>query len=368
MAESPGTATSTGQAEASSPLPPADSPELEGLADKTAATLATSLEKVTRATAALVGDAIPSGTVGAGQGAARYVFTHILVGDGIATNARAARILRAAAQENPPHGNLWYLLLVVVCASHSTNLTVASVARGRIAQSALANAAVGAGGGQSAADARDRAQSESAVHRQACGMIVRYNKYLVNDYYSEFRANLRGWAGALQIQAPAGRRAEAAERASALQRLYTERVLPNAALAVLNNGVTYREHCVPAPAAAECARDPAAYKRLLVEQLVGCLRPRLLNVSEHPTETRFFTFRQHEEAALLLVLLGVSSELRGECGALEEGAPVVSPRRHRAVLAPHRVVHAPHGSVARHVRQHRQGGGEAADGGLFRGR
>ena len=148
--------------------------ELEGLADKTAATLATSLEKVTRATAALVGDATPSGTVGAGQGAARYVFTHILVGDGIATNAKAARILWAAAQENPPHGNLWYLLLVVVCASHSTNLTVASVARGRIAQSALANAAVGAGGGQSAADARDRAQSESAVHRQACGMIVRY--------------------------------------------------------------------------------------------------------------------------------------------------------------------------------------------------
>ena len=100
-------------------------------------------------------------------------------------------------------------------------------------------------------------------------MIVRYNKYLVNDYYSEFRSNLRGWAGALQVQDPAGRRAEAAERASALQRLYTERVLPNAALAVLNNGVTYREHCVPAvpaPAAAECARDPAAYKRLLVEQ------------------------------------------------------------------------------------------------------
>ena len=285
MAQSPGTATSTGQAEASSPLPPADSPELEGLADKTAATLATSLEKVTRATAALVGDAIPSGTVGAGQGAARYVFTHILVGDGIATNARAARILRAAAQENPPHGNLWYLLLVVVCASHSTNLTVASVARGKIAQSALENEAVAAGGGQSAADALDRAQSESVAHRQACGMIVRYNKYLVNDYYSEFRANLRGWAGALQIQAPAGRRAEAAERASALQRLYTERVLPNAALAVLNNGVTYREHCVPAPAAAECARDAAAYKRQLVERLVGCLQPRLLNVSEHPTET-----------------------------------------------------------------------------------
>ena len=202
------------------------------------------------------------------------------------------------------------MLLVVVCASHSTNLTVASVARGRIAQSALENEAVAAGGGQSAADARDRAQSESAVHRQACGMIVRYNKYLVNDYYSEFRANLRGWAGALQIQAPAGRRAEAAERASALQRLYTERVLPNAALAVLNNGVTYREHCVPAPAAAECARDAAAYKRQLVERLVGCLQPRLLNVSEHPTETRFFfTFRQHMEAALLLVLLGVSSEL-----------------------------------------------------------
>ena len=76
----------------------------------------------------------------------------------------------------------------------------------------------------------------------------------------------------------------------ALQRLYTERVLPNAALAMLNNGVTYREHCVPAPAAAECARDPAAYKRLLVEQLVGCLQPRLLNVSEHPTETRFSRF------------------------------------------------------------------------------
>ena len=132
---------------------------------------------------------------------------------------------------------------------------------------------------------------------------------MVNDYYSEFRANLRGWAGDLLVLGSAARRAEAAERASALQRLYSERVLPNAALAVLNNGLAHREHCVPAPAAAESARDPAAYKRQQVEKLVACLQPRLLNVSEHPTETRFLTFRQHKEAALLLVLLGFSTEL-----------------------------------------------------------
>ena len=77
----------------------------------------------------------------------------------------------------------------------------------------------------------------------------------------------------------------------ALQRLYTERVLPNAALAVLNNGAMYREHCVPAQAAAEFARDARAYKSQLVEQLVGCLQPRLLNVSDHPTETRFLFSR-----------------------------------------------------------------------------
>ena len=59
--------------------------ELEGLADKTADTLATCLEKVTRATATLVGDAVPPATVGAGRPAARYIFTHILVGDGIQT-------------------------------------------------------------------------------------------------------------------------------------------------------------------------------------------------------------------------------------------------------------------------------------------
>ena len=65
-------------------------------------------------------------------------------------------------------------------------------------------------------------------------MMVRYSKYLVNDYHAEFEGNLRSWAAGLRLAPPAPERAAAAARARDLQRLYLARVLPDEVLAILN--------------------------------------------------------------------------------------------------------------------------------------
>jgi len=134
-------------------------------------------------------------------------------------------------------------------------------------------------------------------------MMVRYSKYLVNDYYAEFEGNLRSWAAGLRLAPPAPERVAAAARARDLQRLYLARVLPDEVLAILNHGLEQLEHEVPAGAMAAANSDPEGYRIGQVGALVASLGRRLLNVSESPTTTRFFTFRVHIESALLLVLL-----------------------------------------------------------------
>ena len=79
-------------------------------------------------------------------------------------------------------------------------------------------------------------------------MIVRWNKFLVNDYASKFGTNIRGWAEGLKISAPSREEAPARQVASArargLQELYTEETLPEALLEVLNAGVESLVHVV----------------------------------------------------------------------------------------------------------------------------
>jgi len=190
-----------------------------------------------------------------------------------------------------------------------------------------------------AAAARAEAVSDSAVHTKACGMVARYNKYLVNDYSAEFDANLRTWASGLAIvspavppepavaldaavarpeaeipppavppapadaPAPAVARPDAAQAADDLQAVYGKEVVPDEVLRVLNNGFDNLEHCVPPGKVAECEADPVAYKQRQVEALYACLRARLLVISEHPTHTRMFSFKRHMDALLLLTFL-----------------------------------------------------------------
>ena len=66
-------------------------------------------------------------------------------------------------QECPIPKPFRYLLLVVICASHQANRTVASVVEGPVARIALENKAAASAGGQVAAAIRDEAVSDHAV-------------------------------------------------------------------------------------------------------------------------------------------------------------------------------------------------------------
>ena len=69
------------------------------------------------------------------------------------------------------------------------------------------------------------------------------------------------------------------------------------------------EHCLTADTSAEHDSDPDEYKRGLIATLVEVVRDRILVVSEHPTYTRFFTFREHIEAFALLDFLGCHEDI-----------------------------------------------------------
>jgi hypothetical protein len=69
------------------------------------------------------------------------------------------------------------------------------------------------------------------------------------------------------------------------------------------------EHCLTADTSAEHDRDPDEYKRGLIATLVEVVRDRILVVSEHPTYTRFFTFREHIEAFALLGFSGCHEDI-----------------------------------------------------------
>ena len=105
--------------------------ELDGLADKRGETIATSVDRVLRSVAKIVGDAVQE------TGARKWFFFHVLVGDGIYTNNKAGRIVLAESWRVRVHEALYYLLILVVCANHQANLSLASAVQGRIANTAF---------------------------------------------------------------------------------------------------------------------------------------------------------------------------------------------------------------------------------------
>ena len=244
--------------------------------------------------AKIVGDAVQD------SGARKWFLVHVLVGDGIYTNNKAARIVLAESQRVPAHPALCYLLILVVCANHQANLALASAVQGKIANTVF----------RSVVTMQENAgEKPKGPHRQVCGVAVRMAKYLINDYYSEFLANVRDWGSRLRIVPPAAARPQEAGKVDKLYELYGERVLPKAVLAVLSNGCGVLEHCLTADTSAEHDRDPDEYKRGLIATLVEVVRDRILVVSEHPTYTRFFTFREHIEAFALLDFLGCHEDI-----------------------------------------------------------
>ena len=102
--------------------------ELEPLADKTAATLATSLEGVLRQ----VCSAIAKGISGHDR---TCWLTHVLVGDGVASNALAARRVFAMTSAAPlAEGAVKHLLAFLNCASHQANLVAKAATVGAAAR------------------------------------------------------------------------------------------------------------------------------------------------------------------------------------------------------------------------------------------
>ena len=262
--------------------------ELDPLADKTAGTLATSLERVVRPLGRIVGEVFASG----GAMRQRSWFVHFLVGDGAPTNEAAAKLLFSWMRRNPLANDLKYFLVVVKCANHQANLCVATVVAGRTglvgaASSAPIGASLAAFGG-----------------RSVCGAITRLFKYLISDYEAEFASNLQDLTSRLCARRHSPELGAERQRWQGLRDLYDEGVLPGEILDILNGGLPDWVHVTENPAA--IAPDRMVELR---DNLLRLLRKRILVVDEQPTMTRMFTFTKHMECLLLLHFLGCTRDM-----------------------------------------------------------
>ena len=112
--------------------------ELEALGDKSASTLATSLERLTRNT---IRDIFPQLDHNEAEhtvlGRVPEIWViHLLIGDAIPTNDAAARVLWASVKENPLGQRIRYFLVVMKCMTHQTGLSAKSGVIGPAASSA----------------------------------------------------------------------------------------------------------------------------------------------------------------------------------------------------------------------------------------
>jgi hypothetical protein len=252
--------------------------EIEALGDKTAPTLATSLEAVLRRI--VCGTLLGSSAHGNGareqpelRGGEVWV-VHILVGDGVPTNLAAAKLIWASVARDPLGPRVRYFLVVVKCATHQAALT---------AKAAVIGSFAAAAGGE--------------LYRTIAGAAVRLFKYLVNDYYEEFCKTARQWVSSQLRVVPHGSGAReeqqsahgdsARERRTAtahgLRELYTSHVISDEMMLLWNCGLSEMMHEVGA------AVDPTGERPALIDRFVGYIIKELL------------------QANLILVLVDVSS-------------------------------------------------------------
>ena len=222
-----------------------------------------------------------------------------MVGDGVGTNEAAAKVVLAWSQQEPFPNALRYLLVVVKCASHQSNLVTASAVSGGAALL----------GGKSSVP---MGGVSGFAERNACGAIVRLFKFLMTDYAADFAANLQDWVGRLGACPPSIEREMVAEKWRKLEKLYGPGVIPPELLGYLNCGLDEWAHCLERGASAVVAPD----RRMedIRDGLLQLLRKRLLVVDEQPTLTRMFTFTAHVQSLLLMHFLGgldILVQLRG---------------------------------------------------------
>ena len=96
---------------------------------------------------------------------------HILVGDGIATNDKAARLLWACLQKQGLGPRVRYFLMVIVCGTHQVGLTAKSAVTGRAAAAA----------------------ARGLLYQDIAGVTVRLFKFLINDYFDQYALSINDW-------------------------------------------------------------------------------------------------------------------------------------------------------------------------------
>ena len=304
--------------------------DLHPLADKSAKVLATSLLTILRQLEGPVCEGMASAKT-----TERPWFVHWLVGDGISTNEAAAKVVLAAIQAHPLKGHTRYFLMVVKCANHQANLVIGSVVSGKAS-------IVGcrfAGLLSSPLADRPLAHANKAAATQVCGAVVRFFKFLVSDYYSEYLANLEDIVKQLAVVESSELQEQQCQKWRGMQALYGSSVLPDEVLECLNCNLTDWAHCCSSAApgasssaasgasssaasgasssaasgafssaasgaSSSSAQSPENYVAGVRLKLLESLRKRILVVDEQPTLSRMFTFQAHIECFLLLVFLG----------------------------------------------------------------
>ena len=191
--------------------------EFDALGDKTAATLATSLEALLRL---IVGAVLPQSSVhgsGAREEEPEVWMMHILIGDGIPTNLAAAKLVWACVVARPLAQHVRYFLFVVTCATHQAALSAKAGGSGAFAEAA---------GDQ--------------LYKTICGTAVRLFKYLINDYYEEVCSTARDWVSTQLSVLAHGNGARQPD--TGLQDTYTAHVISDEMLFLWNSGLGSLSH------------------------------------------------------------------------------------------------------------------------------
>ena len=183
--------------------------ELEALADKSAPVLATCFERLVQAWLAALVPPQAGGRGGSFRHNPEIWMLHCLIGDGIPTNVAAAKILWAFRDHVCEQDGtvVRYFLLVGKCGTHQTALSAKNGIVGRVAAAAA---------------------GDSTEYEGVTANAVRLFKYLVPDYYEDFKKSVATWAhDYLKVLLPSGAGELPQDRAQAgsLQVLYTKHVM-----------------------------------------------------------------------------------------------------------------------------------------------
>ena len=267
--------------------------ELEALANKTAATLATSFERLLLALLAeLVGEptiggitpAIGGGLAAVGRARKEVFFVHIIIGDGIATNEAAAKILNALRVQGAFAG-VRYMLLLGKCGTHQSALSAKHGVVGRAAAGAAASA------------------GEGKEFEDVVATATRLFKYLVPDYYEDIKSSAEAWVrdhvDIVPFQPHAASSASDGQPSAAnLQLLYTKRVIPDALLQLWQSSLGGRVQTMLRE-----GENMTAGRHRIHQEWMEYLTKYLMRVDAHPTLTRFFSFRCCVDNMLAMSLL-----------------------------------------------------------------